>query len=193
MASRDGARARGTDGSDFGHRETVASHYQISAENKRRLKLVMFFYCILTAYEITKLSSDLLLLFGIDLRKTYNIALPKPAVWEWVWITCFLFLFPSIFAIRKNNVMAMKTFIVGITVCGIFPLLWAVSYLLISGELKTFFILGTASDKIEKFNGVPLVALTTSFVTLGFITHILSIMYAKNLIAAWSPRKSKKT
>lgn len=29
MASREGARARGTDGSDFGHRETVASHYQI--------------------------------------------------------------------------------------------------------------------------------------------------------------------
>lgn len=29
MASREGARAGGTDGSDFGHRETVASHYQI--------------------------------------------------------------------------------------------------------------------------------------------------------------------
>ena len=152
----------------------------------------MLFHCILTAYEITKLSSELLLFFGVDLRKTYNVALPKPAVWEWVWITCFLFLLPSLFAIRKNNVIAMKTFIIGIIVCGIFPLLWAVLCLLISGDLKTFFVFGTASDEIEKFNGVPLVALTTSFVTLGFITHILSIMYAKNLIVAWSPRKSKK-
>lgn len=29
MSARGGARAKGTDGSDFGHRETVASHYQI--------------------------------------------------------------------------------------------------------------------------------------------------------------------
>lgn len=32
MASRDGTRARGTDGTDFGHREMVASHYQIRSE-----------------------------------------------------------------------------------------------------------------------------------------------------------------
>lgn len=152
----------------------------------------MLFHCILTAYEITKLSSEIMSFFGIDLKEIYNVALPKPAVWEWIWITGSIFVLPSLFAIRKNNVAAMKTFIAGIIICGIFPLLWAVSYLLMSGDLKTFFVLGTASDKIEKFNGVPLVALTTSFVTLGFVTHILSVMYAKNLIAAWATRKTKR-
>lgn len=164
-----------------------------SAENKRRLKLVLVFHCILTAYEITKLSSEILLFFGLSLQEIYNVALPKPAIWEWIWITCSLFVLPSLFAIKKNNVTAMKAFIAGICVCGIFPLFWAISYLLVSGDLETFFVLGTASNKVEKFNGVPLVALTTSFVVLGFITHILSLMYAKNLIAAWTPKKEKKS
>uniref|UniRef100_T1D1U8 Putative jagunal protein n=1 Tax=Cupiennius salei TaxID=6928 RepID=T1D1U8_CUPSA len=192
MASRDGARARGTDGRDFGHRETIASHYQISAENKRRLKLAIVFHCILTIYEVTKLSSEILQLLGIDFKDTYNVILPKSAVWEWIWVMSIFFNLPSLFAIKKNNVNVMKLFVAGISVCGILPLIWAILYLFFSGDLRTFFVLGTASSEVEKFNGVPLVALTTSFVALGFITHILSIMYARNLIHAWTPKKGKK-
>ena len=42
MAGREGPRARGTDGSDFTHREKVASHYQTSVKLKSRLKLVLY-------------------------------------------------------------------------------------------------------------------------------------------------------
>lgn len=163
-----------------------------SAENKRRLKLVLLFHSILTAYELTKLSSTILLFFGLDLKDLYNVALPKPAAWEWIWVNCFLFVLPSYFALKKNNVTALKAFVAGISIFGIIPLLWAVLYLLLSGDLKAFFMLGTASKEVEKFNGVPLVALTTSFVALGFVTHILSIMYARNLIVAWTTKKGKR-
>uniref|UniRef100_A0A8C1PVW8 Jagunal homolog 1b n=1 Tax=Cyprinus carpio TaxID=7962 RepID=A0A8C1PVW8_CYPCA len=38
MASRSGPRATGTDGSDFQHRERVASHYQMSVALKSEIK-----------------------------------------------------------------------------------------------------------------------------------------------------------
>ena len=39
MSSRSGPRASGTDGSDFSHREKVASHYKDSVRWKSKLKL----------------------------------------------------------------------------------------------------------------------------------------------------------
>lgn len=41
MASTIGPRAKGSDGSDYHHRERVASHYQISAELKSKLKRII--------------------------------------------------------------------------------------------------------------------------------------------------------
>ena len=41
MASRAGPRAVGTDGSDFTHREQVATHYQTSAETKPKLRIIL--------------------------------------------------------------------------------------------------------------------------------------------------------
>ena len=38
MASRDGPRAVGTDGSDFSHRQRIASHYKDSVQWKAKLK-----------------------------------------------------------------------------------------------------------------------------------------------------------
>lgn len=42
MAARYGPRASGSDGSDYSHREQVASHYQQSVVLKKKLKWVMY-------------------------------------------------------------------------------------------------------------------------------------------------------
>ena len=47
MASRFGPRAGGTDGSDFSHRETVASHYKDSVLFKNRLLKVIYAHFVL--------------------------------------------------------------------------------------------------------------------------------------------------
>ena len=47
MASRDGPRASGTDGSDFTHRQRVASHYKESVQWKAKLKACLCFQLIL--------------------------------------------------------------------------------------------------------------------------------------------------
>jgi len=47
MASRDGPRAVGTDGSDFSHRQRVASHYRESVQWKAKLKACLCFQLFL--------------------------------------------------------------------------------------------------------------------------------------------------
>ena len=47
MASRDGPRAVGTDGSDFAHRQRVASHYKESVQWKGKLKACLCFHLVL--------------------------------------------------------------------------------------------------------------------------------------------------
>lgn len=47
MASRDGPRAVGTDGSDFTHRQRVASHYKESVQWKGKLKACLCFHLVL--------------------------------------------------------------------------------------------------------------------------------------------------
>ena len=47
MASRDGPRAAGTDGSDFTHRQRVASHYKESVQWKGKMKACLYFHLVL--------------------------------------------------------------------------------------------------------------------------------------------------
>ena len=47
MASRDGPRASGTDGSDFSHRQRVASHYKESVLWKGKLKACLCLHLFL--------------------------------------------------------------------------------------------------------------------------------------------------
>ena len=46
MSSRSGPRASGTDGSDFSHREKVATHYKDSVKWKSKLKLNLSLHLI---------------------------------------------------------------------------------------------------------------------------------------------------
>lgn len=54
MASSVGPRAKGSDGSDYSHREQVANHYRISAEFKPKLKKVLLvqILCALTCLAV---------------------------------------------------------------------------------------------------------------------------------------------
>lgn len=59
MASKIGPRAKGSDGSDYRHRENVASHYQRSAELKPKLRRII---------QLQVLSGLICLLVGLVVR-----------------------------------------------------------------------------------------------------------------------------
>ncbi|CAL1288780.1 unnamed protein product [Larinioides sclopetarius] len=190
MASRGGSRAKGTDGNDFGHRETVASHYQISSVNKRRLKICIFFHVLLFIFSLLKLSNAILNFFQISYSHVYDVTLPTPALWEWLWLISIVFTIPAFVALRKNYIMPMKIFSGGIFACGICPLVAAIIYH--SGDLKAFLMTDASDKTIEKFYNIPVVLILCVFVSITFLVHSLSLMFAANLIRAWTPKKGKK-
>jgi hypothetical protein len=49
MSSRGGPRAAGTDGSDFTHRERVASHYRESVRHKLKVKVCLWVHLFFVA------------------------------------------------------------------------------------------------------------------------------------------------
>ncbi|KFM59629.1 Protein jagunal, partial [Stegodyphus mimosarum] len=184
MASKGGARAKGTDGTDYGHRETIASHYQISSTNKRRLKITIVLHMLLLIFVILKLSTEILQFVNISPMKFYDIKFPKAILWEWVWLSSIIFTLAAFYGLRKNNVIAMKVYSVGIFVCGIIPLVGAIAYH--SGDLKVFLLSDNIGTNVEKFRGVPVVLITCIFVSITFLVHSLSIVFAVNLIRAWT-------
>ncbi|KAL1414704.1 hypothetical protein MTO96_000823 [Rhipicephalus appendiculatus] len=95
MASRGGVHVSGTDGSDFNHRQKVASHYQISAIYKTRLKTSMLLHFFLFLAMCAKLAEDVLDRLDIFILELEELYIPKPLLWEWVWLASLVFVLPG--------------------------------------------------------------------------------------------------
>ncbi|CAL4068425.1 unnamed protein product, partial [Meganyctiphanes norvegica] len=76
MASRGGPMVDGTDGNDFTHRETVATHYQISALNKGRLRKCVFAHLLLALVMVVKLVPDFLDRLDIFILEIEELEVP---------------------------------------------------------------------------------------------------------------------
>lgn len=53
MSSRGGPRAAGTDGSDFTHRERVASHYRESVRQKLKVKVCLWIHLFFVTFVVS--------------------------------------------------------------------------------------------------------------------------------------------
>ncbi|XP_015909527.1 protein jagunal [Parasteatoda tepidariorum] len=190
MSSKGGPRAKGTDGGDFGHREKVASHYQISSSNKRKLKIAIGFHFLCLIFILLKSAPKILQFFEISLKQYVNVSLPAPALWELVWLSSAVFIPFALYATRKNYPTIMQIYAIGTFVTGISPLVFGIIYH--SSDFKMFVVSDTGSVKVEKFYGVPIVLITSVFITVTFLIHSLSIMTAMNLVKAWTPKSGKK-
>ncbi|GLH08867.1 Protein jagunal [Gryllus bimaculatus] len=128
MASKSGVTIPGTDGSDFLHRQKVAAQYQISAQNKSRLKYCIFFHYLLFFAMLSKLSADILDRLDIFILEIEELQVPEPLWWEYIWCFSLLLSFIGLTAVRKNQIKTMKQYMVGIGVFGFGPILYAAIY-----------------------------------------------------------------
>ncbi|GAB1862397.1 Protein jagunal [Camponotus japonicus] len=97
------SQALGTDGSDYNHRQKIATHYQISATNKSRLKYCIFFHYLLFFVMLAKLSADILDYLDIFILEVEELQIPQPLWWEYIWCTSLLLSFLALSAIKKNK------------------------------------------------------------------------------------------
>jgi len=189
MASKGGPMVIGTDGTDFAHRQRVAAQYQVSAQNKSRLKYCIFFHYLLFFVMLAKLSADILDRLDIFVLDIEELEVPKPLLWEYIWCISLLLSFLGLAAVRKNRIKAMKRYMIGIGIFGFGPLLYAAMYYFF--EAWQYISTGDTDD-IQLWQGYPYALLWYAFIILGLQVHSFSLLFARNLLLAWSARGTKK-
>ncbi|RZF36284.1 hypothetical protein LSTR_LSTR006789 [Laodelphax striatellus] len=190
MASKGGPTVAGTDGNDFLHRERVAAQYQISAQNKSRLKYCIFFHYLLFFAMLAKLSADILDRLDIFILEIEELQVPKPLWWEYIWCISLLLSFLGLSAVRKNRIKTMKRYMYGIIVFGFGPILFAAVYYF--SEFWEY-ITEEEPDDITLWQDYPVALLWYAFILLAVQVHCFSLFFARNLVVAWTARGSKKT
>ena len=177
MSSR-GAYVAGTDGTDFQHRERVASQYAVSATNKYRLKVLVVLHYLLGAAHLLRLAPSLI-----------DISLPPPtSLIELAWLLSLPASLLAISAIRKSKPGQLQLFQLIIALTCIVPITVTIindSYLLwqvLTGQ--------TASE--HQVLGQPFILVWTSVQLLCLAVHIGQILISRTLIKAWAPRHSKR-
>ena len=183
------SQALGTDGSDFNHRQKVASQYQISATNKSRLKYCIFFHYLLFFVMLAKLSADILDHLDIFILEIEELQVPQPLWWEYAWCASLMSSFLALSAVKRNRIKMLQQYMIGIVLLGYGPLLYAVVYYF--KDVWKYLTIGKA-DEVHIWQGLPYGLLWYAFVLLASQVHSFSLFFSWNLLVAWKTRGSKK-
>ncbi|ODN06375.1 Protein jagunal [Orchesella cincta] len=192
MASRGGPTVEGTDGTDFMHRQRVASQYQLSALNKSRLKSCIFVHILLFFILLLKLTPDVLDRLDIFVLELEELEVPKPLKWEFWYIISFPVAFVGLSAVRRNNIQAMQIYLGGTIANAVVPVLLGMyTYF---GDVYTYVNTKSMKD-IQVWQGYPYGVLWYIFLLIAMQVHVFSIIFASKLVTAWRLKGSgaKKT
>jgi hypothetical protein len=179
-------RVAGTDGSDFQHRERIATHYHVSLETKSRLRLLIYLHFVLA----------LLVLFQII---TYHLPLittiktPQPHLWQYIWLLTIIPSICGLISMNKNHIFLMKIFFRGTVTFGLGTIMTTIilnlSDLFTYNKLKANHQLADVEPQI--FHGFSLLVLWYIFLIIMVQIHAFSLYMANVLLHSWQQHKSK--
>ena len=180
MASR-GHHVKGSDGSDWKHRERVADHYKRSVQYKSSysfftdIHLILFAGVIIVEYILPYIT------------KHGNSSAP---FWQNLWLLSIVPVLIGRLALSRNNFTLMILFIIGILCLGIGPL--------IAGAHHYGFLLYQAINRRSPSDvkDLTLAAFMTystvlrcSFICITFVMHVLSLRTGAKLCGVWRTKK----
>ncbi|KAH0557948.1 protein jagunal isoform X1 [Cotesia glomerata] len=183
------AQALGTDGSDFTHRQRVASQYQTSAMNKSRLNKCIWFHFLLFFVMLTKLLPDILDRLDIFILEVEELQVPKPLWWEYIWLSNVLVPFIGLSAIKKNQIKSMTRFMYGIGLLGFGPIIYATIYYL--PDVWAYLTVGKTED-ILLWKDLPYGLLWYAFILAAIQVHSFTLYFSSKLLSAWKSRGLRK-
>jgi len=188
MSSK-GPTISGTDGNDFMHRQTVASHYQISVLNKSRLNNCLKIHFLFFLVMLAKLMDNILDRMDIFILTLQELYIPKPKLWEFVWAFSFVFSFLAKRSMQKNSPNLMKVYVGMLISFSLMPVFY--SLFINFNDVYHLFYKGDARQVTEKWQGFSVAALWYAFLFFVLQIHIGELTFAYSLISAWS-KKNKK-
>ena len=177
----------GTDGSDFHHRERIATHYRLSAETKSRLRLLIYFHFLLSCIV-------LLQILTYHRPNLTSLTIPRPHLWQYIWLFTLLPSICGLLSMRKNQLLLMKIFFRGTVTFGLGTIMTTI--ILNLSDLFTFRKLKQTHklDQIEPqtFLGFPLLILWYIFLIITVQIHAFSLYLANVLLGSWQQYKISK-
>ncbi|XP_043557074.1 protein jagunal homolog 1 isoform X1 [Chiloscyllium plagiosum] len=182
MASRAGPRAAGTDGSDFQHREKVASHYQMSVTLKSEIKKLIIAHMVIWTLLTLQVIISHMKLVSHDL-----IAMPYQ--WEYPYL---LSIIPSIFGFMsfpRNNISYLVLSMISAGLFSIAPLIYGTMEMFPMAQ--QLYRHGKAYRFIFGFSAVAVMYLV---LVIAVQVHGWQIYYSKKLLDSWftSTQEKKK-
>ena len=188
MASREGPRAAGSDGTDFHHRERVASHYETSAAFKLRLRYVIYLHLLLVALMVFRLSAGFCLLFNVRPPTVLrDLDMPAAEMWEFVWLMTGIASLFGLIALRRNRTFFVQQYIIGTVVFGFGPVFYG-----IFSKLDDLLDFWDSRKSKATFFGFPAILLWNMFLFLAVQVHVFGIWFAWTLMGAWQSRGKKQ-
>ena len=177
----------GTDGSDFQHRETIASHYRVSAETKSRLRILIYLHFLLASLVVFQVTA-------YHIPGLTKLDVPRPHMWHYLWLITIIPSICGLLAINKNNIFLIKVFFRGTVIFGLGTTMTTIIFNL--SDLFTFQNLKSKKklDDVEPqtFLGFPLLVLWYIFLIIMVQIHAFSLYMANMLLHCWQPYKQAK-
>ncbi|KAM9494733.1 protein jagunal homolog 1-B isoform 1-T2 [Clarias gariepinus] len=173
MASRAGPRVGGTDGSDFQHRERVASHYQISVALKSEIRKLNFAHMAIWALVLAQVVVSQLNLISYKL-------VASPYQWEYPYLLSIVPTVLSFMAIPRNNIGYLAVSMICAGLFCIAPIIYGTMEMFpVAQQLYRH---GKAYRFIFGFSAVSVLYLV---IVVAVQVHAWQIYYSKKLLDAW--------
>ncbi|XP_053722463.1 protein jagunal homolog 1-B [Synchiropus splendidus] len=173
MASKDGPRASGTDGSDFQHRERVASHYQMSVALKREVRKLNIVHLV-----VWFLIAAQVVVSQLSLVSHKTVA--SPYRWEYPYL---LSIAPTIFsflALPRNNISYLVISMISAGLFCVAPLIYGAIEMMPAAQ--QLYRHGKAYRFIFGFTAVSVLYLV---IVISVQVHAWQIYYSKKLLDQW--------
>lgn len=183
MSSRTGPRAAGSDGSDFHHRERVASHYRISAMYKSKMKYFVIASIVLCLTTVMRAVGSHLGLVKVVLPEGEGCF----QAWEKFWLLSVIPSVLGLISLPKNNVTYMTLYGVGTMLFGVGGACWGASKLY--PDIMKYIQTGKMTEQIF---GVHASTLRFLILTVAMVVYAFGIFYANVLLSAWKSKGQKR-
>ncbi|KAJ8941438.1 hypothetical protein NQ318_016070 [Aromia moschata] len=121
-----------------------------------------------------------------------NLAFEASLGGEYIWCISLLLSFFGLDAIKKNRVVAMRNYMIGLTLFGFLPLLYAIIYYFPDVWTYLTFDDEEELEEIHMWQGYPYGLLWYAFIILALQVHSFSMYSAWKLITSWKAKGTKK-
>jgi hypothetical protein len=157
-------------------------------QNKERLKWSIFIHYILLFLMLTKLTPEVLDKFDVFVLEVEELFVPKPLIWEWLWLLSAPVTFFGLSACKHSSLKSIKQFLIGSLSCSLLPVLLGMALHAVDCYQV---ITEGVTENIMVWQGYPYAMLWYAFFFVSLQVHLYQIYFANCLMQAWLPAGKK--